>query len=111
MVGLRTVLADGRDAWLGASVTPRSSNESGLFALRNMRGPSLAGFRVDMGEAGAGGRIGNADQMVASRTLNLPPGEAGIALQRLVAVGAVEFEFVRAHSLHLFMRKPAAKSM
>ena len=76
-----------------------------------MRGPSLAGFRVDMGEAGTRWRIGNADEVIASRTLNLPPGEAGIALQRLVAVGTVEFEFGVAHSLHLFMRKPTAKSM
>ena len=74
-----------------------------------MRGPRLAGFRVDMGEAGARRRIGNADEMVASRALNLPARVAGIALQRLVAVGTVEFEFV--HSLHLFMRKPTAKSM
>jgi len=76
-----------------------------------MRGPSLAGFRVDMGETGARRRIGNADEMVASRALNLPARVAGIALQRLVAVGTVEFEFVRAHNLHLFMRNPAAKSI
>jgi hypothetical protein len=76
-----------------------------------MRGPSLAGFRVDMGEAGARRRIGNADEMVASWALNLPARVAGIALQRLVAVGTVEFEFGVGHSLHLFMRKPTAKSM
>ena len=76
-----------------------------------MRGPGLAGFRVDVGEARARRRIGNADEMVASRALNLPARVAGIAFQGLVAVGTVEFEFVRAHSLHLFMRKPAAKSM
>ena len=76
-----------------------------------MRGPSLAGFRVDMGEAGARRRIGNADEMVASGALNLPARVAGIALQRLVAVGTVEFEFGVAHSLHLFMRKPTTKSM
>ena len=76
-----------------------------------MRGPSLSGFRVDLGEAGARRRIGNANEMVAFRALNLPARMAGIALQRLVAVGTVEFEFGVAHSLHLFMRKPAAKSM
>ena len=75
-----------------------------------MRGPSLAAFRVDMGEAGARRRIGNADEMVASRALNLPARVAGIALQRLVAVGTVEFEFGVAHRLPLFMRKPTAKS-
>ena len=56
-------------------------------------------------------RIGNADEMVASRALNLPARVAGIALQRLVAVGTIEFEIGVAHNLHLFMRKPAAKSM
>jgi hypothetical protein len=76
-----------------------------------MRGPSLAGFRVDMGEARARRRIGNADEIVASWALNLPTRAAGIALQRLVAVGTVEFEFGVAHRLHLFMRKPTAKSI
>ncbi len=76
-----------------------------------MRGPSLAGFRVDMGEARARRWVGNADEMLASRALNLPARVAGIALQRLVAVGTVEFEFGVAHSLHFFMRKPTAKSM
>src|SRR5437868_11406671 len=64
-----------------------------------MRGPSLAGIRMDMGEAGARGRIGNADEMVAFRALNLAARVAWIALQRLVAVGTVEFEFGVAHSL------------
>jgi hypothetical protein len=76
-----------------------------------MRGPSLAGFRVDMGEAGARRRIGDADQMVASGALDLPARVARIALQRLVAMGTIEFEFGLAHSLHLFMRRLAAKSM
>ena len=76
-----------------------------------MRGPSLTGFRVDMGDAGARRRIGNADEMIASGALNLPARVAGIALQGLVAVGTIEFEFGVAHNLHLFMRKPTAKSM
>jgi hypothetical protein len=62
-----------------------------------MRGPGLAGFRVDMGEAGASGRIWNADEMVASRALNLPARIAGLALQRLVAMGTIEFEFGGTH--------------
>jgi hypothetical protein len=41
--------------------------------------------------------------------LNLPARVARVALQRLVAMGTVEFEFV--HGLHLFMRKRAEKSM
>lgn len=76
-----------------------------------MRGPGLAGFRVDMGEARARRRIGNADEMVAFRALNLPASVAGIAFQGLITMGTVEFEFGVAHSLHLFMRKPTAKSM
>jgi hypothetical protein len=76
-----------------------------------MRGASLTGFRVDMGEAGARRRVGDADEMVASRALNLPARVAGIALQRLVAVGTIEFEFGVAHRLHPLMRKPTAKSM
>jgi hypothetical protein len=66
-----------------------------------MRGPSLAVFRLDVGEAGASRWIGNADEVAAGRALNLPAGELRFALQRLVAVGTVKFEFVRVHKLHL----------
>ena len=55
--------------------------------------PGVAGFRLHVGEAGARRRIGNADKMLAGRALNLPAGVARVALQRLIAVGAVEFEF------------------
>jgi hypothetical protein len=68
-----------------------------------MRCPSLAGFRLHLGETGACGRIGNADEMLAGGTLNLPSGVTWIALQRLIAVGTVEFEVgcVRCvHRLH-----------
>lgn len=74
-----------------------------------MRVPGVAGLRLDMGEAGAGRRAGDSDEVIASRTLNLPAREAGVTFQRLVALRAVEFEFV--HGLHLYMRKPIAKSM
>ena len=74
-----------------------------------MRIPGVAGLRLDMGEASADGRAGDADEMLASRALNLPAGMARITFQRLVAVGTVKFEFV--HSLHLSMRKPIAKSI
>jgi hypothetical protein len=53
-----------------------------------------------VGEAGARRGIGNADEMLAGRTLNLPAGMARVALQRLITVGTVEFKFVRAHRLH-----------
>jgi len=65
-----------------------------------MRVPGAAGFRLDLGETGARRWIGDADEMLAGRTLNLPAGMAGVALQRLIAVGTVEFKFVRAHKLH-----------
>jgi hypothetical protein len=65
-----------------------------------MRVPGAAGFRLDLGETGARRWIGNANEMLAGRTLNLPPGVARVALQRLIAVGTVEFKFVRAHWLH-----------
>jgi hypothetical protein len=57
-------------------------------------------FRLDVSETRAGGRIGDTDQNLAGRALNLPPGELRLAFQWLVAVGAIEFEFVRVHSLH-----------
>jgi hypothetical protein len=65
-----------------------------------MRRPSLALLRLDVGEAGARRRIGNADQDLAGRALNLPASELWLALQRLVAVRTIKFEFVRVHSLH-----------
>jgi hypothetical protein len=65
-----------------------------------MRGPSLAGFRFDVGETGAGRRIGDSDEMLAGWALNLPPGMARVALQWLIAVGAIKFEFVCVHKLH-----------
>ena len=62
-----------------------------------MSRPSLALFRLDVGEAGARRRIGDSDEVIAGGTLNLPPGELWFALQRLVAVGTIEFEFVCVH--------------
>jgi hypothetical protein len=84
---------------------------SALLALLRVRVPSVAGLRLDMGEAGAGGRAGDADEVLARRTLNLPAGVAGVTLERLVAVGTVEPELGVAHSLHPFMHKTPAESM
>jgi hypothetical protein len=67
-----------------------------------MRGPGLARFRLDVSETGARRRVRDADQMVAGGTLNLPAGMARIALQRLVAMGTIKFEFVRVHSIPLW---------
>ena len=58
-------------------------------------------FRLDMGETNPGRRAGNANQMLARRTLNLTPCVARVALQRLIAVRTVEFEFGVVHGLHL----------
>ena len=52
---------------------------------------------MDLGETGSRRRIGDADEMLAGRALNLPPGVARVAFQRLIAVGTVKFEFVGAH--------------
>jgi hypothetical protein len=38
--------------------------------------------------------------MLARWTLNLPTRMAGIALQGLITMGTIEFEFGRAHMLH-----------
>jgi hypothetical protein len=65
-----------------------------------MRVPSATGFRLDAGEAGAGGRIGDADEMLAGRALNLPPGELRFATQRLITMRTIKLEFVGVHSLH-----------
>ncbi len=59
----------------------------------------LPGFRLNLGETHARRRIGNADEMLAGRALDLPTGELRFALQRLIAVRTIEFELVRVHSL------------
>ena len=61
--------------------------------------PSAPRFRLDVGEAGARRRIGDADEVLAGRALNLPAGVMGFALQRLIAVGTVELEFRCGHRL------------
>jgi hypothetical protein len=65
-----------------------------------MRVPGAAGLRLDLREAGAGWRIGDADEDIAGRALDLPTGELRLALQRLIAVGTIEFKFVGVHKLH-----------
>ena len=62
-----------------------------------MGGPGLANLRLHMGETRSCGRTGNADEMLARGTLNLPAGVARVALQWLIAVGTVEFEFICVH--------------
>ena len=64
-----------------------------------MRGPGLADFGLDVGKPHARGRIGDADEMIAGRTLDLSSGVTRIAFQRLIAMRAVEFEFGGIHDL------------
>jgi hypothetical protein len=61
--------------------------------------PGVTGLRLDVRETSSSRRIGNADQVLAGGTLNLATGELGLALQRLVAVRAIEFEIGCAHEL------------
>ncbi len=71
---------------------------SRLVALRRMRVPGAAGFRLDVREAGASGRVRDADEMMAGRAFDLPARELRLAAQRLVAMRTVKLEFVRVHN-------------
>ena len=62
-----------------------------------MRIPGTPRFRRNVGKPCSSGRIGDADQVLAGRALNLPTRELRLALQRLITVGTVEFEFACAH--------------
>lgn len=73
--------------------------------------PSASGLRLDVGETHAGGRIGDANEMLAAGTLDLPPGMARFALQRLITVGTVKLEFSCAHRFYLHKRKNRDKSI
>ena len=64
-----------------------------------MRVPGTAGFRLDVGETGARRRIGDTDEMLAGRALDLASGMARVARERLIAVRTVEFKFSRVHRL------------
>jgi hypothetical protein len=64
-----------------------------------------------MGKSHSRRRIGNADQVLARRALNLAARELRLALQGLIAVGTVEFEFIRAHGLWLNKRILWGKSI
>ena len=70
-------------------------------AFRNEGVPSVPRLGFDVRKASAGWRAGDANEMVAARTLNLPPPVAWVAPQGLIAVGTIELEFSVAHSLSL----------
>ena len=42
--------------------------------------------------------------MLAGRALNLPTGKLRFTLQWLIAMGTIEFEFIRVHSRFLYKR-------
>jgi hypothetical protein len=73
--------------------------------------PSVPRLGRDMGEPGARRRIRDANEMLTGRALNLSAGEMDFALQRLVAVGAVKFEFRCCHRFYLHKRKSRGKSI
>jgi len=80
--------------------------------------PGASGFWLDVGKASTCRRIGDADEMLAGRALDLASGVARVARERLIAVCTVEFEFSRVHGLSNLvkssvpiMRQPDAKSI
>jgi hypothetical protein len=84
-------------------VIPLSAGSAGgsrLSALRQMRIPGASRFRRNLGKAHPGWRIGNADQVLARQALNLPTRKLRFALERLIAVCAIEFEFGCVHGFH-----------
>jgi hypothetical protein len=65
-----------------------------------MRGPGLAGLRLDVRETSACRWARDTDEMLAGWTLNLPASVARVALQWLIAVGAVKLEVGGIHKLY-----------
>jgi hypothetical protein len=62
--------------------------------------PSAAGLGLHLRETGARRWIRNANEMMARWAFDLSARELRFALQRLIAVGTIEFEIVCVHSLH-----------
>ena len=76
----------------------RCSKTRSRLAVRGHVGvPGPSRFRRNLGESQTRRGIGNADQVLAARALNLAPGEPRLALERLVAVGTKELEFRGLH--------------
>jgi len=80
------------------------------ISFRNVRIPCPSRFRLHVSEARASRRVGNAYKMLARWALDLATGELRFALQWLIAMGTVEFEFVRVHGLYPHKRKTPEKS-
>ena len=73
--------------------------------------PGVARFRRDVRKARSGRRIGDTDEVLAGRTLDLSAGELHFTFQRLITVGAIEFEFVGVHKLCPKKRNRGEESM
>lgn len=99
MVGLQPCLAacGNRQPILITAAATRRARLTFTLALRHMRVPGSAGLGCDVGKARTGRRIGDADQVLAGRALNLPTCVLRLALQWLITVGTIEFEFVCGH--------------
>ena len=61
------------------------------------RVPRMPRLGLDVCEPHARWRVRDADEVLARRALNLPAGKLGFTLERLIAVGTEEFEFVHVH--------------
>ena len=76
---------------------PAAWQRRGLFGWVGI--PGASGFGRDPGKAHARRRVGDTDQVLAGRALDLATREWRLALQRLIAVETLEFEFVHAQGL------------
>ena len=106
----------GRVGRRGDVCSGATADEPGWTQLAGLPPPGVgvpvpAGLGFDLREPAARRRVGGADDLAAAGAFNLPPGVLGAAFQGLVAVRAVELEFVRFHRLHPRKRKGRAESM
>ncbi len=72
-----------------------------LFSPGHVGIPSMSRFGHDLCEAHSRRWVGDADEVLAGRALNLAPGKLRFTFQRLIAVRAVEFEFRCGHRFYL----------
>jgi hypothetical protein len=87
------------------------SSTLGLSSRRHVRIPGVARFQRDVRKALSGRRIGDTDEVLTGWTLDLSTGELHFTFQRLITVGAIEFEFVGVHRLCPLKRNRAGESM
>src|SRR5262245_28810125 len=93
--------ADFKSALLWADRTP-SAKQVRLRRFARWRNESVPGATAFLGgvcKAGAGGWIGDINDVVAGRAFDLASGELWVAFQMLFTVGALEFELVCRHSI------------